>query len=165
MKWPERLSTTNGTAFFETHGPSTFAERRKSRPNMYWKILHQRAYLNLIGAVILLIGIGSAAVIYQRAGNIPYGAWGYETVNGTFYPIRPEDSKMYRHNLEVMGGKLSVMMDDFSNWFGGLWHGKSLAVIIGSITIMISFGFFYQARHLTCGPEKKRAKGKLPNQL
>ena len=64
------------------------------------------------------------------------------------YPIMPQDSKMYRHNLEVYGGKLNVMMDDFTSWFGGLWHGKSLAVIIGCTAILLSFGFFYRANYL-----------------
>ena len=102
--------------------------------NMNWKILNRRTRLNLISAIILVVGLGSATLIYQRADNIPYGAWGYESVDGIIYPIMPEDSKMYRHNLEVYGGKLNVMMDDFSRWFGGLWQGKSLAVIIGCAT-------------------------------
>jgi hypothetical protein len=61
----------------------------------------------------------------------------------------PEDSKTYRHNLEVYGGKFNLIIDDFRRWFVGLWQGKSLAVIIGGITIIISFGFFYTANYLT----------------
>ena len=114
---------------------------------MNWKILHRRTCLNFIGALILIIGLGSAALIYQRAGNYAYGAWGYETVDGIIYPIMPQDSKMYRHNLEVYGGKLNIMIDDFNRWFLGLWHGKSLAVIISFTTIIISFGFFYTANY------------------
>lgn len=114
---------------------------------MNWKILHRRTRLNLISAIILLIGLSGAALIYQRAGNVPYGAWGYQSVDGTIYPIMPQDSKMYRHNLEVYGGKLNVMMDDFRNWFAGLWQGKSLAIIVGCISIIISFGFFYRANY------------------
>jgi hypothetical protein len=70
-------------------------------------------------------------------------------VNGTIYPIMPEDSKMYSHNLELYGGKLNVIMDDFRRWFLGLWHGKSLAFIIACTTIIISGGFFYVANHST----------------
>lgn len=116
---------------------------------MNWKILNQRTWLNLISAIILLVGLGSAALIYQRAGNDPYGALGYEGEDGTIYPIMPENSKLYRHNLEVYGGKFNVIMDDFRRWFVGLRHGKSLAVIIGCTTIIISFGFFYAANYLT----------------
>ena len=115
---------------------------------MNWKILNQRTWLNLISAIILLVGLGSAVLIYQRADNTPYGALGYEVVDGTIYPIMPENSKMYRHNLEVYGGKFNVIMDDFRRWFVGLWQGKSLAVIIACTTIIISFGFFYKANHL-----------------
>ena len=115
---------------------------------MNWKNPNLPTYLNLISAIILVVGLGSATLIYQRAGNDPYGALGYEVVDGHIYPIMPEDSKMYSHNLELYGGKLNVIMDDFRRWFAGLWHGKSLAVIIGCTTIIISFGFFYTANYL-----------------
>jgi hypothetical protein len=115
---------------------------------MTGKILQQRSLLNLISALILVLGFGSAAWIYVRAGNNPYGALGYEVVGGTVYPVRPENSKIYRHNLEVYGGKLNVMMDDFRRWFAGLWQGKSLAFIIACTAIIISFGFYYRANYL-----------------
>ena len=115
---------------------------------MNWKILKQRTCLNLISAIILMAGLGSAALIHQRAGNDPYGPLGYEVVDGTRYPIMPENSKLYRHNLEVYGGKFNVIMDDFRRWFVGLWHGKSLAFIIACTTIVISFYFFYKANFL-----------------
>ncbi|MCX5893867.1 MAG: hypothetical protein NTW80_13055, partial [Deltaproteobacteria bacterium] len=104
--------------------------------------------LKLISAIILLVGLSSAIWIYQSAGNAPYGALGYEVVDGTIYPLMPEDSKMYRHNLELYGGKLNVIMDDFRRWFLGLWHGKSLAFILAGTAILISYGFFYAAKHL-----------------
>ena len=121
----------------------------EGRDNMNWKILKKRKYLNLFSAIILMAGLGSAALIHQRAGNDPYGALGYEVVDGTMYPIMPENSKLYRHNLEVYGGKFTVIMDDFRRWFVGLWHGKSLALVIACTTIIISFGFFYTANYLT----------------
>ena len=61
----------------------------------------------------------------------------------------PGDSKLYRHNLEVYGGKFSVIMDDFRRWFIGLWQGKSLAVIIAGTAILISWALFVAAQHLT----------------
>jgi ABC-type phosphate/phosphonate transport system permease subunit len=116
---------------------------------MNGKIPNQRTWLNLISAIILLVGLGSATLIYQRTGNETYGALGYESPDGTIYPIMPGDSKLYRHNLEVYGGKFNVIMDDFRRWFVGLWQGKSLAFIIACTTIIISFAFFYVANHLT----------------
>jgi hypothetical protein len=114
---------------------------------MNWKILNRRGCL-LISAIVLVAGLGSAALIYQSASNLPYGALGYEMLDGTVYPIMPQDSKMYVHNLELYGGKLNVIMDDFRRWFSGLWQGKSLAVIIGCTAMVISLGFFYVANHL-----------------
>jgi hypothetical protein len=124
---------------------------------MNGKTLRQRTCLNLISAIILLVGLGSAALIYHRAANLPDSALGYEAADGTIYPMMPEDSKMYRHNLEVYGGKLNVMMDDFRRWFVGLWQGKSLAFMIACTTIIISFGFFYAAHYLT-QPWKSEAR-------
>jgi hypothetical protein len=115
---------------------------------MNCKILNQRTWLNLFSAIIMVVGLVSAALIYQRADNTPYGALGYEVVDGITYPIMPEDSKQYLRDLELYGGKANVLMDKFNRWFLGLWHGKSLAVIIGCTSIIISFGFYYAANHL-----------------
>lgn len=115
---------------------------------MNWKILPSRKFFNLLSVIILVIGLASAALIYQRAGNTPYGVLGYEFADGTIYPIMPQDSKMYRHNLEVYGGKFNVIMDDFRRWFLGLWHGKSLAFMIAGASLIISFGLFYVVNYL-----------------
>jgi hypothetical protein len=115
---------------------------------MNWQTLPRRTRLNLIGVLIIVIGLGSAAWIYHHAPLLPYGALGYETIDGKIYPIMPQDSKMYQHNLEVYGGKFNVIMDGFRRWFIGLWQGKSLAVIIACATILIALGFFYAANYL-----------------
>ena len=114
---------------------------------MNWKILNQRTRLNIISIIIFLVGLGSSVLIYQSVGNDPYDAFSHG------------NSKLYRHNLEVYGGKFTVIMDDFRRWFLGLWHGKSLAFIIASTTIIISFGFFYAANHLS-----KRSKPDAHNE-
>jgi hypothetical protein len=106
---------------------------------MNGKILHQRTWLNLIGAIILLVGLGSSVLMYQSAGNDSYGLLDFE------------NSKLYRHNLEVYGGKFSVIMDDLRRWFLGLWQGKSLAIILACTTIIISLGFFSAANHRSHG--------------
>jgi ABC-type phosphate/phosphonate transport system permease subunit len=109
---------------------------------MNWGILKQRLSLNIISAVILVVGLGSAALIYQRAVNESYGA-----VDDVQLMMQT-NSKLFRHNLEVFGGKLNVMMYDFRTWFAGLWHGKSLAFIIACSAVIISLGIFYTANYL-----------------
>lgn len=115
---------------------------------MKWKITNLQIRLYLITAIILLVGLGSAILIYLSAENDSDSASGYEAIGGYVYPMAPEDSKMYRHDLELYGGKANVLADEFMRWFVGLWHGKSLALTVACITIFISFGFFFVARHL-----------------
>jgi hypothetical protein len=111
-------------------------------------ITDPQTYLNLIGIIILLVGLGSASFIYSTADNDSRDVLGYEIIDGQAYPIYPENSKMYVHNLQVFGGKASVLMDEFNRWFIGIWHGKSLAFTVAFITIFISIPFFFFAKHL-----------------
>lgn len=115
---------------------------------MKWKILDLYTCLNLISTIILLVGLGSAMLIYRTAENHPKGVLGYEEEGGSVYPIMPGESKKYLRDMELYGGKANVIVDEFRRWFVGLWHGKSLAYTVGCIAIVSSFGFFYAASHL-----------------
>ena len=112
------------------------------------EVADPRKRLIFIGVIIMLVGLGSAIAIYQSAGDDSESVLGYEIIGGTAYPIRPEDSRMYRHDLEHYGGKAAVLMDDFNRWFVGLWHGKSLAFTVAGISIFISLLFFFAANRL-----------------
>ena len=112
------------------------------------EIADLRESLILIGAIIMLLGLGSSILIYQSVGDDSGGVLGYEIIDGSAYPIRPEDSRMYRRDLELYGGKAAMVVDDFSRWFVGLWHGKSLAFTVAGISIFISFMFFFAANRL-----------------
>ena len=126
---------------------------------MKWKITDPQMYLNLIGVIILLVGFGSATLIYQTDGNDSRDVLGYEIIDGHVYPILPEGSKMYLRNLQLYGGTASVLADELRRWFVGLWHGKSLAFTVACITIFVSFGFFFVANHLPSAL-KSDARGK-----
>ena len=115
---------------------------------MKWKILDLHTCLNLIGALILLVGLGSAILIYRTAANDSKNVLGYEEGDGSVYPVAPEDSKKYLRDLELYGGKANVLADDVRRWVFGLWHGESLAFTVACLTILISFGVFYAAHHL-----------------
>lgn len=115
---------------------------------MKWKITNLQTRLYLITALILLVGLGSAILIYLTAENDSDSVLGYKVVGGYAYPITPEDSKMYKHDLELYGGKANVLANEFMHWFVGLWHGKSLAFTVACGTIFISFGVFFVAKHL-----------------
>jgi hypothetical protein len=104
--------------------------------------------LYLVGAVILLVGLGSAGLIYLTGGSDSEGMPGYEMAGGEVYQTRPEESKLYVHDLEVYGGKANVLADEFMRWFDGLWRGKSLATTVACISFFLSFGFFLVAYRL-----------------
>jgi len=114
---------------------------------MKWKMADLRTCLNLISAIILLVGLGSAILIYRTTESSSSAVLGYEEQGGSVYPIMPEDSKRYLRDLELYGGKANVLMDELRRGFVGLWHGKLLAVTVACIAIFISFGFFYAANH------------------
>ncbi|MCL4475079.1 MAG: hypothetical protein M1508_02460 [Nitrospirae bacterium] len=105
---------------------------------MKWNITHLQTRLYLIAAIILLVGLGSATLIYLAAENAADSVLGYE----------PENSKMYIHDLELYGGKANVLANELMHWFVGLWHGKSLAFTVGCITLFISFVVFFVANHM-----------------
>jgi len=105
---------------------------------MKWKNRNPQTRLYLITAIILLVGMGSAILIYLTAENASDDILVYQF----------EHSKKYRHDLELIGGKANVLADDLCRWFEGLWHGRSLAFIVACITILMSCGFFFVAYHL-----------------
>jgi len=114
---------------------------------MKWENTNPQTRLYLISAVILLVGLGSAILIYLTAEDDHGSAVGYEVVDGYVYPITPENSKIYAHDLELFGGKAAVLADEFRRWFVGLWQGKSLAFTVVCISIVLCIGFFFVGYH------------------
>jgi hypothetical protein len=55
---------------------------------------------------------------------------------------------MYQHNLELYGGKFNLLTDQFMSWVAGLWHGRSLAVIVAAVTVIVSLGLVLAVRRL-----------------
>jgi hypothetical protein len=109
--------------------------------SMKWKISNKQYRLNLISAIILVAGLGSAVVIYLTAQDEVENVLGYDLVGGTMYPNVP--SKVYDHNLELYGGKPLILANDMIRWFNGLWQGRSLAVTIAWISIITAGVIFF----------------------
>ena len=130
----------------------------EDRRIMKGKITNLKGRLHLAAVVILLAGLGSALAIYLTAANDAGGVLGYEAAGGYVYPLTPEDSKMYLHDLELYGGKANVLADELLRWFAGLWHGKTLAFTVAFITILLSFGTFFLARHMPSGGHRGGAQ-------
>jgi len=112
---------------------------------MSWKIANRQTCLYLISAIVLLVGLGSAILIYQSAMEDSVSDSSYEISNGRIYPGSGYDKK-YVHDLQLYGGQAALLADRFMRWFDGLWHGESLAYTIAVISFFISLGFFIAAR-------------------
>ncbi len=78
---------------------------------MMGKNTDPRTIFNFISVIILLVGLGSAILIYRTAENVPVGVLGYEGEDGGAYPVMPDDSKKYLRDMELYGGKANVLMD------------------------------------------------------
>ncbi len=105
--------------------------------------------LYLVTAAILLVGLGSAVFIYLTAEDASDEVSMYEFTH----------SKQYRHELEAYGGKMNVLASDFVLWFKGLWHGKSLAMTIACIIIVMCLMIVLLARQLTSDAKPDHDEG------
>jgi hypothetical protein len=117
-------------------------------------------FLYFLSGIILLVGLGSAVLIYESSSDRPTSVLGYESGSGSVYPILPEDSKQYLRGLELYGGTANVLADELRLWFVGLWHGKSLALTVACITILVSSGIFYTATRL---PSRLKSEARTEN--
>jgi len=88
------------------------------------------------GMAILLVGLIGAALIYVFAADNEDTDLASEISRG----------RMYKHNLELMGGKFSVYADQFNQWFAGLWHGRPLAYTVAVLAVAIALVCFWVAR-------------------
>ena len=70
---------------------------------------------------------------------------GYVFVDGNAYATTLHDSKRYRHDLELFGGKAAVLADDFNRWLASLWHGKLLAFLLAVLALGVALAFFRAA--------------------
>ena len=124
-----------------------------------WKITNPKTLLYLITVIIVMVGLFSAILIYLTADNDSDRVLDYEAIAGHDHSIASGDSNMYRHDLELHGGKASVLVDEFIRWFVGLWHGKSLAFVVACITFFISFAFFFVAYYSLSDPKSDARDG------
>jgi hypothetical protein len=98
--------------------------------------------LNVASILILLLGLGSAVLIYQMAEGESGSVLSYDRDDDSSYLLSPGDSKKYLRDLELYGGKANVLATQLRYWFAGLWHGKPLAYIIALLSVLASYGTF-----------------------
>jgi hypothetical protein len=97
----------------------------------------RKARLRVVSGFILGIGLTGATAIYVTsppASELPAG-----------YDIT--QTKRYRHDLELYGGKANVQLDEFRRWFQTLWHGRSLAGTIAFLSVMTALAIRFFSEH------------------
>ena len=101
-------------------------------------------------AVVLVAGLSLAGWIYVKADDGPdlSGAYQIVVVNGVPQPIAPNESRMYQRDLQRYGGKMAVVFDDINRWFAGLWRGRSLALTVAFIALVVSSGLLLAAAYV-----------------
>ncbi|MEI6722708.1 MAG: hypothetical protein WCO67_18235 [Betaproteobacteria bacterium] len=108
--------------------------------------LKVRVYLAALA--VLGLGMCAAVVVYVNSDEVPEAAIGYIVVDGMKYPIAAGDSKRYQRDLEMFGGKASVLFDEFTRWFARLWQGKTLGLTLAALSAVVALALFLFARVL-----------------
>ena len=98
--------------------------------------------------MILISGLGGGCYIYLTAEPTPVSSSEYDRFT----------SKKYVRELERFGGKFAVVTAELSQWFAGLWHGKSLAITVGILSLLLALLLwfispFLQSRTSLCPPD------------
>jgi hypothetical protein len=95
--------------------------------------LHAR--IQYTGAVMLVIGLASAALIYILAPDD----------GGTDAAGAIASGRAYEYNIERIGGMAAVYAARFNRWLAGLWHGKPLAYTVAALAIAVALLCFLVA--------------------
>ena len=92
--------------------------------------------LYLASLATLLSGLALSATLYVTAADVADN----QLVEGF------RNSKVYRHDLEVYGGKMSLLADGIGSWFSGLWQGRPLGITVACISVAVALMLFGIAR-------------------
>ena len=92
---------------------------------------------NRITLVLLLLGLGSALIIFLTAAPVVVD------------PLLGDQmaSKKYLRELRMIGGQGNVLSAEFQDWFAGLWQGRELAGTVAVLTVGVVLGFRVVATH------------------
>jgi hypothetical protein len=86
-------------------------------------------------AGIVALGTCGAWLIYRAAVAAEAAA----------VKLEPEDSKSFLRQMEVIGGKENLIALEFRNWFSGLWHARSTALVVLLASLLLAVVFYVAA--------------------
>jgi hypothetical protein len=99
-----------------------------------------RSALNWSAVLILLVGLGSAVLIWRAQDRIERDSGAAQTVDpaGTLSPL---DSRKHVRDVELYYGKLGVLMEEAEQ----LFQGKTLAKTIAFLSAIAATALFLAA--------------------
>lgn len=101
--------------------------------------------MNRISGGLLLLGLGAALAIFLTAAPEVE-----DPLLGDKFA-----TKKYQREMRMMGGRGNVAAAEFSEWFAGLWHGRSLGGTVAVLTIGTVLVFRFVASHPGGEPTKE----------
>jgi hypothetical protein len=110
-------------------------------------------HLRWLAYAMVIIGIGSAVCLYATASPPPQHPLGYD----------PFASKKYVRDLELYGGKLTILAVEFRQWCASLWRGKPLAYTIALLTVLLSSLVWCMGSHAASHRETQAEKHNAPS--
>jgi hypothetical protein len=93
--------------------------------------------LRCSAAVVLVVGLASSVLIWRAQDRIERQNVGGQAADADVLLSPLEDRKQLR-DLELYGGKGSVLMEEAK----GLFHGKALAKTIAVVSVITAGGLF-----------------------
>lgn len=102
-----------------------------------------RFALNWLGVVILLAGLGSAAVVWRAQVRLEQEDQAAHAANPNT-PLAPLDSRKQTREVELYYGKVGVLVEEA----GELLHGKPLAGTMATLSAITAVGLFLAAARL-----------------
>ncbi|WP_231908172.1 MULTISPECIES: hypothetical protein [Cupriavidus] len=104
--------------------------------------------LNRAAVAVLAIGLLASVAIFMTAGPDQAGLLDDDAAR-----------RQYEFELEKIGGKAAVLAADFANWFGSLWHGRTLAFTVAILSVLIAGACAWVAREIALHASHEAAHG------
>ena len=106
----------------------------------------RREALNTAGIVVLLLGLGSAGIVYFTGQRQPLDQ-ANANVTGEYQDgtLSVGDSKKLSRTIEMNWGKLGVLTEKWSHWRDALSQPKPLSFTIATLSALVAYACFYAA--------------------
>ena len=103
-----------------------------------------RSALKWLALILLLSGLGSAALIWHAQDRIDRQNEAVEIASNPAAPLAPLDSRRAVRDAQINYGQSALVLERAE----GLLHGKALANTIAIISVLIAAGLFLTAARL-----------------